>query len=190
MRLAAKIIAMLVIGTALGLLVTWFTIMRGAMPGGVSDGPWKTNLLIGSSGGDMATRASVAAHGLLALNRSETIYYSASADDSGERLNGRCTYLITGRDPPARWWSITVYGADDFLIPNPAGRYSISKTSVMRDAGGAFVATIAAEPHGQNALPTNGEKFGLTLRLYNPSSAVAADPAHVALPSIHKVSCT
>ena len=189
MKLAAKIIAMLVIGTALGLLVTWLSIIRGTMPGGVSDGPWKTNLLIGSSGGDMATRASVAVHGLLALNRSETIYYTASSDDHGDRLDGRCTYLISGRDPPTRWWSITVYGADDFLIPNPANRYSISKTSVTRDPSGAFTATIAAKPSGPNALPTNGQKFGVTLRLYNPSPAVAADPTHVILPSLHKVSC-
>ncbi len=189
MKLAVKIIATLVIGTALGLFVTWLTVIHDGMPGGVSDGPWKTNLLIGSSGGDIYTRADVAVHGLLALNRSETIYYSASTDDGGDALDGRCTYLITGRDPPTRWWSVTVYGADDFLIPNPAGRYSISKTSVTRDASGAFVATIAPKPIGPNALPTNGQKFGMTLRLYNPSPAVAADPAHVKLPAIHKVSC-
>src|ERR1700744_2981285 len=128
---------MLIAGIVLGLLATWFTIIRGNMPGGVSDGPWKTNLLIGSSGGGIYTRADVAVHGLLALNRSETIYYTASADDGNEALDGKCSYLITGRDPPTRWWSITVYGADDFLIPNPAGRYSISKTSVTRDASGA-----------------------------------------------------
>ena len=190
MKLAAKIIAMLVAGTALGLFVTWFTIMHGTMPGGVSDGPWKTNLLIGSSGGSIYTRASVAVHGLLALNRSETIYYTTLTDSDGIRLDGRCTYLITGRDPPARWWSITVYGADDFLIPNPANRYSISKTSVTREANGAFTAPVAPRPSGPNALPTNGQKFALTLRLYNPAASVAADPAHVALPSIKKVACS
>jgi hypothetical protein len=189
MKLSAKILVMLVIGTVLGLFVTWFTIFRSTMPGGVSDGPWQTNLLIGSSGGDMRTRASVAVHGLLALNRSETIYYSAITDDAGDRLDGRCTYLITGRDPPTRWWSITVYGADDFLIPDPAGRYSISKTSVTRDTSGGFTATLAPNPSGPNALPTGGQKINLTLRLYNPSPAVTADPAHVKLPSIHKVSC-
>jgi hypothetical protein len=190
MKLAAKILAMLFLGTALGLLATWLTIFRHDLPGGISDGPWKTNLLIGSSGGGIYTRASVAVHGLLALNRSETIYYTASVDDGGKRLNGRCSYLVTGRDPPARWWSITVYGGDDYLIPNPAGRYSISKTSVLRDASGQFVAPVAPKASGPNALPTNGKKFSLTLRLYNPSPAVAADPARVKLPDIHKVTCS
>jgi hypothetical protein len=189
MKLAAKIVAMLVVGTALGLFVTWLTIFHRTMPGGISDGPWKTNLLIGSSGGDMATRAAVAVHGLLALNRSETIYFTASQDSGGNALDGRCSYLVAGRDPPTRWWSITVYGADDYLIPNAANRYSISKTSVVRDAGGAFTAPLGPDPHGANALPTGGRRFTLTLRLYNPAASVAADPARVALPSIRKVSC-
>jgi hypothetical protein len=189
MKLAAKILVMLIVGSVLGLLATWLVIFRHNMPGGVQDGPWKTNLLIGSSGGSIYTRASVAVHGLLALNRSETVYYTAATDDGGERLNGQCTYTVAGRDPPARWWSITVYGTDDYLIPNPANRYSISKTSVMRGVGGSFVAPIAPKASGPNALPTGGQKFSLTLRLYNPDAAVVADPAHVPLPSIKKVSC-
>jgi hypothetical protein len=189
-RTALKILAVLVVGAALGLFATWLTVVRGAMPGGVSDGPWTTNLLTGSSGGSMYVRAAVALHGLLALNRSETIYYGAQTDSDGASLDGACTYLVTGRDPPARWWSVTVYGADDFLIANSAKRYSVSKTSVMRDASGGFTATIAPQAKGVNALPTNGEKFNLTLRLYNPAAAVAADPAHIALPTIKKVSCS
>ncbi|HEY5337566.1 MAG TPA: DUF1214 domain-containing protein [Rhizomicrobium sp.] len=189
MRLALKILVVLVIGTVLGLAATWLFVIRGAMPGGVSDGPWKTNLLIGNSGGDMMTRAAVAMHGLLALNRSETVYYSTYTDNSGANLDGACTYRLSGRDLPARWWSITVYGADDFLIANPQNRYSISRTSVTRDASGGFVATIAPKASGPNALPTNGETFNLTLRLYNPAAGVVADPAHVALPSIKRVSC-
>jgi hypothetical protein len=59
----------------------------------------------------------------------------------------------------------------------------------MRDAGAGFVAPIAPKAGGPNALPTGGQTFSLTLRLYNPAPVVTADPAHVALPSIKKVSC-
>ncbi len=189
MKIALKILAVLVIGTLLGLTATWAFVIRGAMPGGVSDGPWKTNLLIGSGGGDMATRASVAVHGLLALNRSETIYYSAYTDDTGNVLDGNCTYLVSGRDPPTRWWSITAYAADDFLIPNPAHRYSVSKNSVTRNAAGDFVATVSRKPSGKDWIAVAGAPFSLTLRLYNPDASVAADPTHVTLPSIKKGSC-
>jgi hypothetical protein len=190
MKLALKIAATLFAGIALGLLATWLIVLRGGMPGGVSDGPWHTNLSIGSAGGDIYTRASVAAHGLLALNRSETIYYTAFADDSGNTFNGACSYEIAGRDPDARWWSITAYASDDFLIPNAADRYSISKNAVRRERDGGFVATVGPNVAERNWIPvTANDSFSLTLRLYNPGAGVVRDPAHAPLPSIKKVSC-
>jgi hypothetical protein len=189
MNTALKILATFVIGVALGLFATWFFVFRGAMPGGVSDGPWKTNLSVGSASGDMATRASVAVHGLLALNRSETVYYTAVSDTGGEALDGRCDYLIAGRDPAARWWSITAYAEDDFLIPNPQNRYSISKNSVLHEAGGGFTASVSRKPTGNNVIPVADAPFSLTLRLYNPDPRVVADPAHAALLTIQKVAC-
>jgi len=189
MRFVFKALAALVIGTALGLAVTWLTVFRGSMPGGVSDGPWRTNLLVGSSGGDMFTRASVAVHGLLALNRSETIYYTAGTDGDGAALDGACTYTIDGRDPDARWWSITAYAGDDYLIPNPAKRYSISRNSIARSADGSFTARVSPAAAAGNWIATAGAPFSLTLRLYNPGAGVVTDPAHAALPAIKKVSC-
>ncbi|HEX4301527.1 MAG TPA: DUF1214 domain-containing protein [Rhizomicrobium sp.] len=189
MRIALKTLAVLVIGTLLGLGVTWFTVVRGTMGGGVSDGPWKTSLYTGSSTGGAALRASVAVHGLLALNRNETIYYTAATDSGGAPLSGACSYTVEGRDPPTRWWSITAYGTDDYLIPNPAGVYSASMNSVKRADDGGFVVTVAKDAHGDNAIPVGDGPFNLTLRLYNPNPEVAADPAHVALPVIKKEHC-
>jgi hypothetical protein len=189
MKLATKIITAVVVGTLLGLFATWFTVERGSMPGAVTNGPWTTNLAAGNSQSDPYTRAKVAIHGLLALNRSETIYYSAARDGDGEPLDGRCVYEISGRDPDARWWSITAYGADDFLIPNPAGRYSVSKTTVSRAPDGDFSVQVGGANSGANWIPLAPERFVLTLRLYNPGPAVALDPAHVALPALKKVSC-
>jgi hypothetical protein len=189
MRFILKAIAALVIGVALGAGFTWLAVFHGDMPGGVSEGPWRTNLLIGSSGGDAVTRAKVAAHGLLALNRSETIYYTAVIDSAGARLTSDCDYTIAGHDPDARWWSITASAADDFLIPNSANRYSISKNDVVRDKGGAFTADVSATSQDQNWIAVKGGPFSLTLRLYNPGADVARDPAHAVLPSLVKGSC-
>src|SRR5271155_3459518 len=109
MTLALRILAVLIVGTALGLATTWFVTSRGGMGDSVVDGPWKTSLVVGSSQSDPYTRARVALHGLLALNRSETIYYTATTDDQGHALDGQCVYEIRGRDPNTRWWSITAY---------------------------------------------------------------------------------
>ena len=39
-----------------------------------------------------------------------------------------------GRDPEARWWSITAYTRDHFLIETPSHRYSVDKSSAVRAA--------------------------------------------------------
>lgn len=189
MRFAIRILAVLVVGTVLGLLVTWATVVRG-MPGDVNDGPWHTSLLVGSAASGPYLRASVAIHGLLALNRHETIYYSASRDSAGDALEGNCTYRIVGRDPAARWWSITAYGPDDYLIPNAANRYSVSKNSIAREDDGSFIVMAAQGDSGPNWIPVGPGAFSLSLRLYNPAPSVSAAPAKVALPTIDKAGCS
>jgi len=183
-----KTIASLVAGSALGLLATWASVELG-VTNIVTDGPWHTSLSAGNSVGDPYTRASVAVHGLLALNRSETIYYSASSDGDGHALSSNCRYQIRGRDPDARWWSITAYATDDFLIPNPAHRYSISKSSLQRDSNGGFVATVSVQRAPGNWIPLRAGAFSLGLRLYNPGLAVTGDPARATLPVITRLSC-
>lgn len=184
-----KILAMLVAGIALGLAATWVTVIRGTMGGGVSAGPWRTSLYIGSSEGGPYLRAQIAVHGLLALSREETIYYTAARDSDGNALDGHCIYRIEGRDPPTRWWSITAYGADDFLIPNPDDRYAVSMNSVAREADGTFAVTLSKGQAEGDWIPVSAAPFDVTLRLYNPQSTVVANPAQVALPVIWRVAC-
>jgi hypothetical protein len=189
MGTALRVLGVLVAGTALSLLITWFTVVHSALGGSVNDGPWQMNLMAGSSEGGLYSRARVALHGLFALNRSEAIYYTAQREDDGDALDGHCIYKIAGRDPDARWWSVTAYGADDFLIPNRANRYSVSKNSVVRLEDGSFIAIAARGPSGANWIPVDRGPFTLTLRLYNPDLAVQANPAGASLPSIKKSSC-
>lgn len=186
---ALKILSVLVVGTALGLLATWATVIRGGMSGTVSSGPWLTSLYTGSSEGGPYLRAHVAVHGLLALGREETMYYTAVSDSDGKALDGNCSYRIEGRDPPTRWWSITAYGADDFLIPNAADLYSVSTNSVARRADGTFAITLSQEQAEGNRIPVNAGRFNLTIRLYNPQPSVVADPTQVTLPTIKRAAC-
>ena len=188
MRLALKSLAALVIGTAAGLALTWASVFETQF-GTVRDGPWFTSLATGSVDSGRYLRAFVAVHGLLALNRHETIYYNAAVDSSGEKLSGRCDYTIEGRDPDARWWSITAYGPDDYLIPNRARHYSESMNSVMRRDDGSFVITVSQDARDANWIPVGAHDFSLTLRLYNPDGRLAGDPARARLPDIHKERC-
>jgi hypothetical protein len=189
MRFALKCLTTLVAGVALGLFATWATVGRGVgIGGGVANGPWHTSLLTGSAQSGLYLRAAVALHGLLALGRDETIYYTAVTDSTGDWLRAGCRYTLAGRDPPARWWSITAYDGDDYLIPG-SHRYSVTKNSVERAWDGSFAVTVAQDADTANAIDAGNGAFSLTLRLYNPDPAVAADPARVALPGIHREHC-
>lgn len=178
----------IVLGLAIGLGASLLAIGSGR--GNIAAGPWVTSMVYGSSDADMYTRARVALFGLLALNKEQAVYYTASVDDAGERLSGDCTYLLKGQDLTARWWSVTAYGADSYLIANDAGIYSFSKATVAREPDGSYEVRVSAARQAGNWLPVKrGERFDLTARLYNPAAAVHADPAAVALPVIEKESC-
>ncbi|HTO39505.1 MAG TPA: DUF1214 domain-containing protein [Rhizomicrobium sp.] len=188
MRLGLKIFAVLVIGVALGLGATWFAVTRMSL-GMVSNGPWKMSLYTGSSQSGPYLRANVALHGLFALNRSETIYYTADHDSAGERLDGNCTYRIEGREPSARWWSITAYGPDNYLMETKTKRWSISGETVQLKYDSTFAITAARKKAPSNWIPIKRGRFSLTLRLYNPGPGVVNDPANAMVPTIRRVYC-
>ncbi|ABS62518.1 protein of unknown function DUF1214 [Parvibaculum lavamentivorans DS-1] len=193
MKLALKLLGIAIAALFLG-MGSALLVVRGGLGGGIEVGPWQTSTIIGSAEADPYTRARVATAGLLALNRSETIYFNATRDDVGDRLRATCTYKIVGTDPPARWWSITLYAGDHYLVANPEDRYSYGGNNVAREDDGSFIIAVGPEKTGGNWIPTgNGQTddtFSLTLRLYNPEPAAARDPSGVVLPHIAKEACT
>ncbi len=149
-------------------------------------GAWTTSLTAGGADAGLYQRAAVAVHALFALNRGETLYYRALADDSGRPLSARCDYELRGMPPQARWWSLTAYGADGFLIPNGERRYSFNMANLRREPDGRFVIRASARRQAGNWLPLGegGGKVSFTLRLYNPAPHIAADPRTAHPPSI------
>jgi hypothetical protein len=177
----------------LGLGSAWLAVRGGLASGQVRNGPWQTSLVTGSPDADAYTRARVAVAGLLALAPSETIYFTAASDAAGEPLTARCDYRVEGEELAARWWSLTAYGSDHYLISNEAGRYSFSQTTLAREDGGPWTIRVSPEPQPGNWLPSGrpGDTgaFSLTLRLYNPSPPVHQAPATTPLPRIERERC-
>jgi hypothetical protein len=150
-----------------------------------TNGPWRTDLTAGSQEADIYTRNRVAVHGLLALNPSEAIYFTARTDDGGQPLNSDNAYRIVGKAPDARWWSIAVYGVDDFLVDNELDRYSYTCNSVAYDSEGKFTIYVSKTQKSGNWLPLGNSKgFDLCLRLFNPGESVRKNPATAELPHI------
>ncbi|MGV8996335.1 MAG: DUF1214 domain-containing protein [Parvibaculaceae bacterium] len=183
-------LGVLVVGLVLGLGSLSLRLRGGLGADAVSVGPWNTNLTVGGVDADALTRARVALFGLLALDKKETIYYTANKDDAGEALNGSCTYVVKGKDLAARWWSVTAYGPDSYLIPNDANIFSFSKPSVKREADGSYIVRVSATHQEGNWLPVKaGEGFDMTARFYNPEASVYTAPDKAELPTITKESC-
>jgi hypothetical protein len=183
------VLAILVLGAGIGIGSAALGIYSVYRVGSISNGAWTTSLATGSEKADPYSRALVAAFGLLALNPSEVMYFSADKDSSGMPLNADCTYRVEGKAPDARWWSITVYGADGYLIPN-AERYSYSLTELTPDANGVYTVYLSKTRHSGAWLSLGKEKtFYLSLRLYNPGQSVRSNPGTVELPRIIKEGC-
>jgi hypothetical protein len=72
------------------------------------------------------------------------------------------------------FWSITVYGNDDFLIANPLDRYCVNDRSDFRlNDDGSLDILLTANTDTESdlyVLPTAPEGFHLVMRIYLPDT--------------------
>lgn len=165
----------------------------------IKNGCWQVNPKMDLS--NPYQRALIALVGLFALRESEVLYFGASVDSDGDPLDANNNYILEGEAPDARYWSYTLYGADDFLVKNEADRFGFNLDNmqyVKRDTLNPempktveknYQVTISNKEQGDNWLPSPGEggPFQILLRMYNPSPAVYENLASVKLPRIKKV---
>jgi len=186
-----KWIAILLAGTVLGFGSAVLAVRHTGGEGALQVGPWGTPLDGGGPGRGIYERAAVAVSATLALSRQEAIYFRAATDSQGARLDGNCTYIVRGPDLPARWWSVTLYGADHYLIANPQRRYSYASANVARGPDGGFAIAIGPDPQPGNWLNSvRTPQVVLLARLYQPRPEAAANPAAIKLPSIDRGACS
>jgi hypothetical protein len=147
---------------------------------------------LGSQSASLYTRAYIARNRSFALRAPETVYFAASHDSSGRKLQGRSTYSIESEtEPDARWWSLTVY-KHDHLIPNVLGRYSFSKTTVIRKSDRRWRILLSPRHQAENWLPSgdaNGDLV-MILRFYGPGPELLSNPGEVPLPQITEVAAS
>jgi len=183
-----KLLACALVGIIFGIASAYLVINFSPAFLWIQNGVWKTSLVAGSENADPYTRAIVAKNYLYVLNKSEAIYFIAESD--GERkLSRNCDYRVVGKDLPARWWSITVYGEDNFLIPNEYNIYSVTSANVVKK-NDSWTIYISKKPKGENWIPLSGEGgFYITLRLYNPDQKVYERVESMELPKIIREGC-
>jgi hypothetical protein len=167
------------------------SVRAGALGSGERIGAWETGRDFGTADQSAHTRAVVALRGLLALPAGEARYYTANVDDGGQPLAANCTYRLTGGRLAAQFWTITMYDAAGYLVPNAANVFAIGSMTMPPAEQGRW--TILASPTQQAGrwLPTAGTKdpFALTLRAYLPADGGKGNFTAAELPSVRKEGC-
>lgn len=191
MRRFLAVIATVILSAAVGVGSAVAVLDNGQLLGRTEHDFWFGNRNAGSTAADPYTRGIIAKIGLLALNRSETIYFHRYRDEHGRQLREGCVYELRGGDLPTRWWSITVYAADDFLPVNGLQAFSVDATQVRRAEDRSWVARIApnrADAANWIATRAAGD-FSLALRMYNPDERARDDESAIPFPSVRTLSC-
>ena len=132
---------------------------------------------LGVYGNDYLQRAFIGFAGLGALPPEEAIYPMAPLDGDGKPLTGASRYVLhfAKEDlPPAdAFWSLTMYGADQFFVANPLDRFAIGdRDRLAFNADGSLDLYIQKDSPGAgkeaNWLPAPDGPFTMNLRLYLP----------------------
>ncbi len=133
---------------------------------------------IGVYGPDYIQRALVTAIGLGANRPQDAVYPTSQKDAAGSEYDGASKKYVMhfnkGEMPPVNgFWSLTMYDASYFFVPNPLNRYTLSqRNKFVTNADGSVDLYIQADSPGKakeaNWLPAPKAKFIPMLRLYWP----------------------
>jgi hypothetical protein len=115
--------------------------------------------------------------GLGANRPQDAVYPTSEVDADGKPYDGANQYVMhidKGQSPPAQgFWSLTMYDAEYFFVPNTLNRYTVSSRSKFKaNKDGSVDVYIQKDSPGKdkesNWLPAPKGKFILMLRLYWP----------------------
>jgi hypothetical protein len=192
MRLLLGSFVTFLVAAAVGLGATWLTLTRGVAFGSLTIGAWTAWPKSGSVDIDPYARAIIARSGELPTGMGDGVAFYARTDDVGDNFDGRCTFLVGGLTPAARYWTLTLYDPEGRLVANTIDRHGFTSEEIVRDADGRFAITVSALARPGNWLPTGGiEKFVLVWRLYDTPIGVATKTTKEGpMPAIVRKGCS
>jgi hypothetical protein len=190
-RLILITLVTLIIATIVGLGATWMTATRGVNVGTIKIGAWTARPKTGTSDIDPYSRASVARSGELPVGTGDGVMFTATTDDNGRALDGRCDVVVKGVTPAARFWTMTIYDPKGRLVANSLQRYGFTSQEIVRGSDGSFELRVTSRSRAGNWLPTGGlDRYMLALRLYDTPVGVGTRTQKDApMPSIATVGC-
>jgi hypothetical protein len=139
---------------------------------------WMFTTKAGVYGTDYLDRALVTAIGLGANRPKDAVYPTGEKDADGKEFDGASrkyvVHIDKGQMPPVDgFWSLTMYDATYYFVPNPLNRYTLSsRNRFVPNPDGSVDLSLQADSPGKaeeaNWLPAPKAKFIPMLRLYWP----------------------
>jgi hypothetical protein len=165
---------------------------------GFYNGPWKTHFGVGLKKTNMIEKAAIARVGLGGNSVEETIYWNAFIDSDRNELNTVYEYCVLIDSPipinhdSKGFWSITVYGSDQYLMENQINRYMFRNYDFKNIK---FPIKIYLTNSCKNdflfwiPLTTKKEMFSIVLRCYRPVEGMKykKSAAQIQLPKIIRI---
>jgi hypothetical protein len=138
---------------------------------------WMFTTDTGIYGTKYRQRALITAIGLGANRPQDAVYPTSEGPDILKKYSGVNKYVIhfnKGELPPVDgFWSLTMYDANYFFVPNPINRYTVSQRNKFKvNTDGSVDLYVQNDSPGkdkeQNWLPAPKDQFILMMRLYWP----------------------
>jgi hypothetical protein len=190
-RTVLLILVTLAIAIGGGAASVWYALEAQEGVGAVTIGSWTAYPTMGAPDADPYSKARAARQGLLALGRAEGLPFFATHDASGVQLSRRCSYLIEGSTPPARFW--TFYVADRSLrtIQQEGRRQpALQSLALLRNPDNSFVIAVGPDATPGNWLSITGEgPMVFVLTLYDTPVAGSIGVEDVELPQVLRTGC-
>ncbi|MFC0540052.1 DUF1254 domain-containing protein [Kutzneria chonburiensis] len=142
------------------------------------DNGWTVATNIGAYGTDYVLRANTAKIVFGANLAKDSLYALMTGIRAGASRRYRIRFAAGQLPPVDAFWSISVYGPDQYFIANPANVYAVGhETPVVPGSDGTVEITLQSAHPGPEVpagnwlpIPENGT-FTLALRLYAPKAA-------------------
>ena len=138
---------------------------------------WMFSTKTGLYGTNYRQRALITWIGLGANRPEDAVYPTSEGPDEVTKYNGEHRYVMhfnKGEMPPVDgFWSLTMYDAGYFFVPNALNRYTLSqRNKLITNPDGSVDLFIQHDSPGKdkeaNWLPAPAGQFVLMLRMYRP----------------------
>ena len=150
-------------------------------PGAVEKNGWITSYSAGVYGTNYTLNAGEALSNILPNQPQDTLYPFSNTNATGAPYSGAYDYVLhfpANATPPVNaFWSLTMYGTDNYLVPNSINRYAISPhlSNLTHNLDGSLDIYIQHASPGpakeSNWLPAPSGQFYLEMRLYWPQES-------------------